>query len=152
MVKLFFLTFVLLVSPNKIDGFWNIYTTNNNNWIGVVFQESNSNALRAVVIVPVAGKAAYIPFVGDITRSNKTISIVLKSKSYKVSDTCKVDFVLIAVGLFKSSPLRFETKARIINFIDCDSKQSEIIIDDISGTWKFIKPLLTPKVDKKITI
>lgn len=152
MLKLLIVLFATTTLPNKIDGIWEI-SIDKNNWMQVAFQEQANNSLRAVVVIPVAGRAAFIPFSGEITRSKDSISMVVSSSSYKVSDECKVSFALIANGTIKGNPLRFETKARIVNYISCTGKAPRMQLDNVSGSWKFLRSLpQKPQPSKGITI
>lgn len=153
MLKLFVALFMLTTTPTKVDGVWEVFNIKNN-WMQIAMEEGNNQSLSVVIAIPIAGKVGFIPFAGKVFHSKDSVSIVINSETHKLDETCTVSFTMIASGVLKSEPIRFETKARIINHVNCKGKAPKIQVDDISGSWKFLQQLpkkpQTPK--KTITI
>lgn len=149
MLKLFIALFMLTATPTKVDGVWEILSTENN-WLQIAMQEGDNQVFNAVFVMPTAGKVVFIPLTGTAFHSKDKISFVIRSEKYKLDEACTVSFTVIAGGVLKNDPVRFETKARIINHVDCKGKNPAMKVDDISGSWKFIRELpKKPQVPKK---
>jgi hypothetical protein len=133
MVNLFLAVLALI----KVDGIWEIPSKPAN--LILAMQENNGKVIMALG-VPNGTMTTITSFYGDIIRSGKTTSLVMKTDKREFNK-CKLSFTITATGYL--SEKEYKTKAILTSYIECGDKIKKAT-DDISGIWKFINPLPKP--------